>query len=158
MKIFLERDLLKKIDMCFMRLNNSPLPVPDDIDDRYLWLHECAPYAIVAHDALLDPYFIYANQTALTCFKYSREEFLQMRSRFSAIYGERAERQRLLDDVHHNGIVYDYSGIRIDKMKMPFTIYDGIVWQLTDERYGSHENTWGQAACFYYQLNDKVSV
>lgn len=158
MKIFLERDLLKKIDQCFTRLNSSPLPVPDDIDDRYWWLHVSAPYGIVAHNALLEPYFIYANQAALTCFKYSRDEFLQLQSRFSASYKDRAERQRLLDGVQRNGIAYHYSGIRMDKMNMPFTIYDGIVWQLTDKRFGSHENTWGQAACFYYQLNNKVSL
>lgn len=144
-----EWEQLIEIDRYFTLLNGEPLAVPQGIRNRLEWLHQHAPFGILAHNAKADPHFIYANQTALDCFKYSNEEILRLPSRLSAAPDDRAERQRLLDEVQRQGIAYDYRGTRIDKMNNPFTIYDGIIWQLGDP--ATEQGVWGQAACFFYQ-------
>jgi len=138
-------DLLKKIDNCFLNLNGNYLPCPYGIADRYEWLHEKAPYSILAHNTDADPHFVYANEYALSCFKYSREEMLSLPSRLSAAEQDRAERQRLLQIVTRDGIAYNYEGPRVDKQGNFFTIYDGILWQLTED----NGEVWGQGALFW---------
>lgn len=144
-----ERERLAEIDRYFTLLHGEPLAVPQGIGDRLAWLHQHAPFGLLAHNTGADPHFIYANQMALDCFKYSREEILRLPSRLSAGADDRAERQRLLDEVQRQGIAYDYRGTRIDKMNSPFTIYNGIIWQLGDP--ATEQGIWGQAACFLYQ-------
>ncbi|MEQ4512873.1 MEKHLA domain-containing protein [Dickeya zeae] len=137
--------LLRRIDECYRALNGKELYCPEDVEDRYLWLDQAAPYSILAHSSTSDPVFIYANQCALRCFKYSYEEMLQLPSRLSASPADRAERQKLLDIVTRDGIAKNYTGPRVDKQGNTFTIYDGEVWQLG---YNSG-NVWGQAALFW---------
>ncbi len=141
------RSLLKRIDKSFQELNGNPLPSPPDIPDRYTWLHENAPYSILAHNADTDPHFVYANVYALSCFKYTSEEMLSLLSRLSAAEQDRAERQRLLEIVKRNGIAYAYEGPRVDKYGNSFMIYDGVLWQLAD----ADNKIWGQGALFWTQ-------
>ncbi|WP_212004808.1 MEKHLA domain-containing protein [Chitinophaga sp. HK235] len=137
--------LITQIDHNFLDRNGKALPAPTDVSARAQWLHEEAPYSILAHGTGADPHFIYANQFALSCFKYGIEELLQLPSRLSAAPQDRSERERLLQDVTLHGIAYHYTGPRIDKHGNTFTIYDGVVWRL------SHPDgsPFGQAALFW---------
>lgn len=121
------------------------LSVPAGIHDRYLWLHTQAPYSLLAHDNSIDPKFIYANQRALHCFKYTEEEIIGLPSRFSAAEADRSARQELLLTVIDKGIAGNYTGPRVDKFHQIFTIHDGIVWQC----YNDKEELSGQAALFW---------
>lgn len=137
--------LLKHIDERYRSLTGRRLYCPEDVDDRYLWLHEHAPYSILAHSNAADPVFVYANRCALSCFKYSLEEILQLPSRLSAGPSDREARQRLLDIVRRDGIATGYSGPRVDKQGKSFIIYEGEVWQSEE----GDEAGWGQAALFW---------
>jgi MEKHLA domain len=125
----------------YARLLGTPL-VPDGKDAE--WLYGKAPFAILAHGPGPDPKFIYANQTAQTCFEYRLEEFLALRSRLSAEPADQAERQALLDQVARHGFLSGYRGVRIAKSGRHFVIENGIVWELVDRDGSRH----GQAATF----------
>src|SRR5262245_22263424 len=125
----------------YARLVGAPL-VPQGADAN--WLYREAPFIVLAHGTDPDPNFIYANKAAQTCFGYSLEEFLNLPSRLSAEPADRAERQKLLDQVAQNGFLTDYSGVRVGKSGRRFRIDDGIVWELIDEDGLRH----GQAATF----------
>jgi PAS domain-containing protein len=99
---------------------------------------------VVAHNTDADPQFIYANETAQAQFEYSWDEFIQLKSRFSAEEPNRFERQRLLESVAQKGFVTGYRGLRISRSGRRFWIQDGVVWQLMNE-IGI---TLGQAAVF----------
>jgi hypothetical protein len=142
---FSDRTLIERIDRCYQQLSGKPLPSPAGIAKRLWWLHQEAPYSLVAHGKGPDPHFIYANEYALRCFKYSREAFLQLPSRLSAASVDRPERQRMLNSLAANGIVSGYSGTRLTCQGEPFTIYDGVLWQLKD----NEGLIWGQAALFW---------
>ncbi|NLR77116.1 MEKHLA domain-containing protein [Chitinophaga eiseniae] len=137
--------LIAQIDQNFLNRNGKGLPTPSGITARTQWLHEEAPYSILAHGTGTDPHFIYANQFALSCFKYNTAELLQLPSRLSAAPQDRSERERLLQDVSLNGIAYHYTGPRVDKYGNTFTIYDGVVWRLTNP----DGSPFGQAALFW---------
>jgi len=148
--ILVQNDILiRKINESFLRLSGKPLYAPPGAAAPgaavYQWLHEEAPYGILAHNTATDPRFIYANKHALASFKYSPEEILTVPSRLSASEQDRPERQRMLEIVLRDGIVYNYSGPRVDKYGDSFTIYDGIVWQLRN----ANNEVWGQAALFW---------
>lgn len=68
--------LIKQIDDCFLVLNGARLPYPEKVQDRYKWLDEDPNYSILAVDNSPDSFFIYANQYALSCFKYTWDEIL----------------------------------------------------------------------------------
>ena len=125
----------------YARLVGRPL-VPEGKDVR--WLYGVAPFAVLAHSADADPKFIYANKAAQDRFEYSWEEFMSLPSRRSAEAPDRAERQRLLDEVRRNGFMTGYRGVRIAKSGRRFIIEDGIVWELIDKD-GTRR---GQAATF----------
>lgn len=108
------------------------------------WLYRDAPFAVVAHNTDADPRFIYANETAQACFEYPWDEFIQLRSRFSAEPPNRFERQRLLESVAEKGFVTGYRGLRISRSGRRFWIEDGVIWQLMNETGVSV----GQAAVF----------
>ena len=108
------------------------------------WLYQETTLAVLAHNTDEDPRFIYANRVAQTCFEYSWDEIVRLRSRFSAEAPERGERQRLLDAVAARGFVSGYSGVRISKSGRRFWIREGVIWQLLDEKGVYH----GQAALF----------
>ncbi len=125
----------------YARLVGEPL-VPQGADAR--WLYREAPFAVLAHSTDPDPCFVYANRCAQACFEYSWEEFLGLPSRLSAEPTDRAERQRLLDQVARKGFLAGYSGIRVAKSGRRFLIEDGVVWELIDRQGLRH----GQAATF----------
>ncbi|SDE80828.1 MEKHLA domain-containing protein [Dyadobacter soli] len=137
--------LIRQINECFHKLSGKPLYAPPGVADTDQWLTEEAPYGILAHNTDADPRFIYANAHALASFKYSPEEILVVPSRLSASEQDRPERQSMLEVVLRDGIVYNYSGPRVDKHGNTFTIYDGVVWQLSDP----DGKVWGQAALFW---------
>jgi len=109
-----------------------------------LWLYRHAPFALLAHNTESDPRFIYANTTAQSCFGYPWEEFVQLRSRFSAEAPDRLERQRLLEGVAQKGYVTGYRGLRVARSGQRFWIENGVVWQLLD----AQGVCLGQAAMF----------
>ena len=109
-----------------------------------LWLYQDASHCVVAHNTDADPHFVYANRAAQACFGYNWDEFISLPSRLSAEAPDRAERQKLLDAVAHNGFATGYRGLRIAKSGQRFWIEDGVVWQLVD-RDGVLR---GQAATF----------
>ncbi|MEC5142976.1 MEKHLA domain-containing protein [Chitinophaga sp. 212800010-3] len=143
--------LITQIDQNFLHRNGRPLPAPPDVSERAQWLHEKAPYSILAHGTGTDPHFIYANQFALSCFKYSIDEFLQLPSRLSAAPQDRSQRERLLQDVTFNGIAYHYTGPRVDKYGNTFTIYDGVIWRLVHP----DGSALGQAALFWCNESER---
>ncbi len=65
-------------------------------------------------------------------------------SRLSAEASDRAERQKLLDEVTRNGFLSGYRGLRVAKSGRRFIIEDGVVWELIDRAGLRH----GQAATF----------
>ena len=108
------------------------------------WLYEEAPFCVLAHDWAPDPIFIYANKMAQTCFEYSWDEFVTLRSRLSAELENREERQQLLNLVKRDGFATGYQGLRISKSGRRFWIEDVTVWQLIDEQGTLH----GQGAIY----------
>lgn len=137
--------ILSHINHSFAFHMGYPLPVAPNIDNRFEWLHTQAPYSLLAHNNSDDPTFTYANQRAVDCFKYPKEEFIGLPSRFSASEADRPARQKLLLEVKQKGIAGNYTGVRVDKFNHEFTIYDGIVWQIYNEK----EELTGQAALFW---------
>lgn len=125
----------------YARLVGAPLVPPGKDAD---WLYRDAPFVVVAHGTDQDPKFIYANQAAQTCFEYSWQEFMTLPSRLSAEASDRAERQKLLDEVTRNGFLSGYRGLRVAKPGRRFIIEDGVVWELVDRAGLRH----GQAATF----------
>jgi hypothetical protein len=125
----------------YARLVGSAL-VPPGKDAT--WLYRNAPFVVLAHGTGPDPHFIYANKAAEGCFGYAWEEFLALPSRLSAETQDRAERQRLLDQVHRDGFISGYRGVRIAKSGQRFIIEHGVVWELIDLQGTRH----GQAATF----------
>lgn len=125
----------------YARLVGAPL-VPPGKDAS--WLYREAPFVVLAHGTDPDPLLIYANKCAQACFEYSWDEFLALPSRLSAEPIDRAERQRLLDQVARTGFLSGYRGIRVAKSGRRFLIEDGVVWELIDRAGTRH----GQAATF----------
>ncbi len=100
--------------------------------------------AIVSHGTEMDPIFNYGNPTALNLFEMDWDRFTRTPSRHSAELPERGERMRLLNTVSQDGIIHDYSGIRISATGRRFRIFQASVWNLQDPS----GNYRGQAAAF----------
>lgn len=138
--------VIQLLDESYRRWTGEGLPfAQSSTASREAWIHHQAPYSLVSHNDEEDPRFIYANECALACFKYSREEFYGMPSRFSASSLDRVARQALLEVVTAKGIASGYAGYRVDRQGQPFMIHDGIVWEVLDEA-GVRK---GQAALFW---------
>jgi PAS domain-containing protein len=136
-----DREFFDLLTGSYARLVGSPL-IPDASGPK--WLYHEAPFAILAHNTEPDPRFVYANEAAQRCFEYSWDEFMELRSRFSAQAGDRAERQQLLDAVKRTGFVRIDQEMRVAKSGRRFWIKNGVVWQLVDANGVSQ----GQAAIF----------
>jgi hypothetical protein len=123
----------------YRRLVGQPL-AQAGLDDAQAaqWLYNDAPFCVLAHNAAIDPIFIYANKAAQRCFEYGWAEFVSLPSRLSAEAPNRAERQRLLDQVTRNGFASNYTGVRISKSGRRFFIENATVWQLLDDEGVSH--------------------
>ncbi|MBZ9781851.1 MEKHLA domain-containing protein [Pseudomonas sp. REP124] len=141
------KEMVQQLDAAYRQWTGTGLPTPAfaSEDERLEWLHARAPYALLAHGTQADPVFYYANEQALDSFKYPREQFIGMPSRFSASPLDRAMRQTLLEQVTANGIAHGYSGYRVDREGHAFMIHEGKVWTLLDHN-GEHQ---GQAALFW---------
>lgn len=107
-----------------------------------------APFVLLAHDAQADPVFIYANLCAQDLFEFSWQEFTSLPSRFSAEVMNREERAQLLEKVHKQGYIENYSGIRVSKTGKRFKIQQAIVWDIRNEE----GEKLGQAAMFKHWL------
>lgn len=143
----LQENFVSVLDEAYRHWTGQGLPAPEHLDpqQRLAWLHAEAPYSLLAHDGAADPLFTYVNACALSCFKYPREDFIGMPSRFSASELDRAARQVLLEQVTANGIADGYSGWRVDAQGEPFMIHAGVVWTLLDNA----GQPCGQAALFW---------
>ncbi|WP_158896528.1 MULTISPECIES: MEKHLA domain-containing protein [unclassified Pseudomonas] len=139
--------LLPLLEASYRHWLGQPLPRPAGLlaADVPAWLHERAPYALLAHGTEGDPLFCYANGQALICFGYPRAEFIGMPSRFSASPKDRDERQRLMEAVGRQGYACGYEGWRVDKAGEAFRIHAGVVWNLLDV----DGQRLGQAALFW---------
>ncbi|MGM3423710.1 MEKHLA domain-containing protein [Pseudomonas benzopyrenica] len=139
--------LLPLLDASYHHWLGQPLLRPAGLSqaDVLTWLHERAPYALLAHGIEQDPLFCYANHQALCCFGYPRAEFLGMPSRFSASPKDRDERQRLMEAVGRQGYASGYEGWRVDRDGEAFQIHAGVVWNLLDV----DGQRLGQAALFW---------
>ncbi len=142
-----QEQFIQMLDESYRHWTGHGLLSPWQLDSqqRLTWLHTQAPYSLLAHDGAADPRFTYVNECALQCFKYPRDSFIGMPSRFSASELDRAQRQVLLEQVTANGIAEGYSGWRVDANNQPFMIYAGVVWTLLN----SHGQACGQAALFW---------
>lgn len=103
-----------------------------------------APFAVLSHNTAPDPLFNYGNQTVLTLFEFSWEEFTVLPSRQSAEPLHQDERAQLLAQVARDGYVEAYLGVRITKSGKRFLIEKGLVWNLLDE----NGDYYGQAATY----------
>lgn len=139
--------LLPLLEASYRHWLGQPLPRPPGLPqaEALTWLHERAPYALLAHGNESDPLFCYANEQALRCFGYPRAEFIGMPSRYSASLQDRAERQRLMNAVGRQGYASGYEGWRVDKAGEAFQIHAGVVWNLLD----ATGQRLGQAALFW---------
>nr|WP_314578151.1 MEKHLA domain-containing protein [uncultured Pseudomonas sp.] len=135
-----------RLDDNYRRWTGKALPCPlTDSESRAQWIHHQAPYSLVFHNNHNDPYFIYGNECALRCFKYTSDVFCGMPSRFSASSIDREKREELLEHVRMKGIASGYTGYRVDRHGKLFLIHDGTVWEVLDEK----GVRLGQAALFW---------
>ncbi len=103
-----------------------------------------APFAMASHDTSEDPILNYGNQTALTLWEASWEDFTSMPSRQTAEPMTQEERKNLLAQVTAHGFIDHYQGGRISAKGRRFKIEKATVWNLINE-VGEY---CGQAAMF----------
>lgn len=105
-----------------------------------------ANYVCAAHKFYADssPRFIFANQQALNLWQLSLEEFIGMPSTKTASEEHQQERDSLLNQVHLQGFIKNYSGIRQTSTGQNFKIFDALVWNVYNEK----QETIGQAVKF----------
>jgi len=103
-----------------------------------------APFAVASHDTSEDPILNYGNQTALTLWEASWEDFISMPSRQTAEPMTQEERKHLLAEVTTHGFIDHYQGVRISAKGQRFKIQKATVWNLINEA-GEYS---GQAAMF----------
>ncbi len=104
-----------------------------------------AEFAIVSHNAAVDPIFNFGNKVALNLFELTWAEFIKLPSRRSAEPHLKEERDRLLSQVAEKGFIDDYTGVRVSATGKRFLVNNAVVWNLIDER----DHYWGQAAVLY---------
>ncbi len=149
--------LLNLIDQSFFFLSGRFLPSPtfETAMNRIEWLHNDAPYALLAQNNKEVPNFIYVNKFAASCFKYDESEMLYLPSYLSAAPDAQAERNKILAQVEANNIAYNYTGVRITKFNETFAIHDGIIWKVFAE--GNRGEIIGQAALFWLKGQQKIN-
>lgn len=128
----------------YQRLLNRPIFSSTDNRQDLGRQAYAADFALLSHNTDDDPLFNYANQTALSLFELSWDEFIDMPSRLSAEPMNQQARERLLAEVARKGFIDDYAGVRISKTGKRFQIQNAVVWNIIDEN-GMYR---GQAACF----------
>ncbi len=150
MDLRVDPTFFKLLSDSYSRLLGKPL-TPDGMSTEAAarWLYEEAPFGILAHNTDADPTFVYGNRAAQNRFEYTWDELTSLRSRFSAEAPDREERRQFLENVHRNGFVTGYRGLRVTKSGKRFWIQDATIWQLTDEA-GIHR---GQAAMLPHTID-----
>jgi hypothetical protein len=103
-----------------------------------------APFVVVSHDTQTNPVLNYGNQVALELWEMDWSTFTGTPSRQTAEPENQAVRQQLLTQAQTQGIIRDYSGIRISSTGRRFEIVNTTIWNLTN-RAGQ---PCGQAATF----------
>ena len=103
-----------------------------------------APFAVASHDTSEDPILTYGNQTALTLWEVSWEDFTSMPSHQTAEPMTQAQRKQLLAEVTAHGFIDHYQGVRISAKGRRFMIEKATVWNLINQP-GEY---CGQAAMF----------
>jgi MEKHLA domain len=103
-----------------------------------------APFALLSHGCEPDPILNYGNQTALTLWEMTWQDFTAMPSRFTAEPEIREERSQLLTQAKQQGYLTDYAGVRISSTGKRFIIRKAIIWRVFDEA----GQVSGQAATF----------
>lgn len=129
--------LLQQIDTAYQRLHGRALGeslYQGAEAQRLDWLHDTAPFALLAHDGEPDPRFIYVNATARAAFGYSEVEFIGLPSRLSADADAQADRDAILASVRQRGFAEGYCGTRIRKDGSHFRIERGELWQLNEPK------------------------
>jgi hypothetical protein len=105
-----------------------------------------ADRVILSHGLQQDPngpILNYGNSKALERWKATWEQLTTMPSRFTAEMMERQAREEFMQTVLRNGMIDDYSGVRIGLDKSRFRIKNAIVWNVVIEGV-----LLGQAATF----------
>jgi hypothetical protein len=125
----------------FARLTGRALIKPAPGLAAALWN---TPFVLLAHGTEADPVFFYGNRMALERFEMTAEQLVRTPSRLSAEFAERAERERLLQEVARRGFIDDYAGVRVSSTGRRFRIEQATVWNLIDAAGEKH----GQAAAF----------
>lgn len=103
------------------------------------------PFVLVSHGTQADPIFCYANRAAQTLWEYDWDMFTRLPSRLSAEADARSERAGLLEQALQQGIIRNYSGMRVSRTGKRFEIRNALLWNVTDE----NGRRIGQAAMFH---------
>ena len=124
--------LLMQIDDAYFRHTGRHLPmaIPGAAVDLQ-WVHDHAPYGLVAHDGTANPRFTYANRQAQRCLDYPLDDIIGMVSELSSPPDQRASREHYLDRVRKAGYSFNYQGERFSRSGQTFEIYDGEIWELS---------------------------
>lgn len=101
-------------------------------------------HVVVSHGAEADPEFNYATAAALQLWEVSWDDFVAMRSKYSAEAMEREERAALLARVREAGFVDTYSGVRVAASGRRFRISDAVIWNVHDA-----SGTFAGQACVF---------
>ena len=104
-----------------------------------------APFACASHDG--NDVFNYGNQAALELWEMEWDAFVGMSSKKSADEADeatQAERRALLDRAASDGVIMNYSGVRVSSRGTKFRIEDATVWTMKD----GDGNKTGQAVRF----------
>ena len=120
------------------------LVAPADTDQLLAQSLFQAPFVVVSHGTQADPILNYGNQTALDLWELDWQQFTQTPSRQTAEPVHRDERADMLTQLHTQGYIDNYQGIRISSRGKRFCIRQAIVWNVV----GRDDTRLGQAATF----------
>jgi hypothetical protein len=118
-----------------------PELIPDALSLSFALYY--APFVLVSHTQEEDPIFNYANAAAQALWEMDWDEFTKTPSRLSAEKSEQENRSALLKEGSKEGIISNYSGVRISKSGRRFQIQAVTLWNVD---YKAEK--YGQAACF----------
>lgn len=94
------------------------------------WYYADTP--LLSHGTEADPILNYGNLKTLELFELDWPALVQMPSRLTAEAPERAERERLFQQVAEKGYIDNYRGIRISSSGKRFLIEAAVVWTVRD--------------------------
>jgi hypothetical protein len=103
-----------------------------------------APFVVVSHDTQTNPVLNYGNRVALELWEMDWATFTATPSRQTAEPENQATRQQLLTQAQTQGIIHNYSGVRISSTGRRFKILDATIWNLMNPA----GQPCGQAATF----------